>query len=222
MCCRVGKCCFCIDLRVGIITIACIWLLGDALLLVWTSHLAYVLNAAMEELRSEDFEDADPESSGRVVAAMILAGAFWMAVIGAVLSSLAVLLDIMLLAGAINARRKLLHGWMVAYAVLYGVSLVIGGLSVTVVFLYNSSYYGLSITAGMLLHVGLMVYFWIVVRSYYLELGQQYGEDGPRTTAGKVYRTVPTGDVLPAHGTYCYADGMAMAPTAPPRYTSAP
>lgn len=218
--CRVAKCCFCIDLRAGIITIASIWLLVDAILLVWTSHWSYVFKAALVRAQSEDYTDFNPNPEDRELAAMILAGVFWMSVVGAVLSSLAVLLDIMLLAGAINARRKLLYGWMVAYVVLYGVSLIIAGLSLTVVFLYNSPYYGFSIIIGILLHVALMVYFWVVVRSYYLELGHQYGEGGPRTTEGKVYCTVPTGDVVPAHGKYCYGGGGVNMATAPPCYTS--
>ncbi|XP_049769089.1 uncharacterized protein LOC126106759 [Schistocerca cancellata] len=223
MCCRVGKVCFCIDLRKGVATTAWVWLLGDAILLIVTSILtrqaweAMIRNSWRNEIEREE----------RDKKAIILAAWFWLAAVGIALSGLGVLLDFMLVKGAtdvkspLRKRRNLLQGWMAAYGVVYALGVVTAVLSVPVLFLLSPTpHHAFATAAGILLHAGLMVYFWLMVHSYSLELDQQRGECGVRPAAGNGYCTVPTGVSTPAQGTFCDAGGMTLTPTAPPRYTS--
>ncbi|XP_047099466.1 uncharacterized protein LOC124716932 [Schistocerca piceifrons] len=218
MCCRVGKVCFCIDLRKGVATISWVWLLGDAILLIVTSILtrqaweAMIRNSWRNEIEREE----------RDKKAIILAAWFWLAAVGIALSGLGVLLDFMLVKGATDVkspprkRRNLLQGWMAAYAVVYALGVVTAALSVPVLFLLRATpHHAFATAAGILLHAGLMVYFWLMVHSYSLELAC-----GARPAEGNGYCTVPAGVATLTQGTCCDADGMALTPTAPPCYTS--
>lgn len=212
MCCRVGKCCCCVNLRPGVIVIACFSLLGDALLLAWTSYVTYETRLALEKILEYGHEF-------REVSDLLPIGVFCLLVAFDVIHSVAILLHIMLLAGAITRRPRLVFGWVVAYAVLYVLFLLFSLFDVVTTYFFDT-YHGLALTAGLLVHAGLMLYFWTVVHSYHLELEQQNGEGGPRCSNGKVYHTVTTGGVFPAHDTYGDDEGgFAMQPTAPPYYT---
>lgn len=192
---------------------AIVWLLGDSSFLAWSSFVTYNLNTAVQIMEEEGFWDKKD--------VLVLIGVFWQTVMYVLLYSLAVPLDIMLLVAAINRRPRLLHGWLVAYAVVYILFLLLNAPNIIMGFAYRP-YYALGVAAVFLVHGGLTLYFWIVVRSYYQQLSPPNGEAGPRLqpTAGNVYRRLPAGEVLPGLTIYCEGGGVAMQPTEPPRYTS--
>ncbi|XP_046981977.1 uncharacterized protein LOC124551090 [Schistocerca americana] len=89
-----------------------------------------------------------------------------------VVSNAAILLDIVLFIGAFRRCRDLVQCWLHGHVVVTGVYLVYFWLVLTELFLTGSVHTGFLVLAANILGIAVTMGFWIMVRSYHLDLQQ--------------------------------------------------
>ncbi|XP_049795768.1 uncharacterized protein LOC126210554 [Schistocerca nitens] len=170
-------CCCITDWRLTTLVIAALSLLGNV------SVLAFIVERDMRMTNAVLLNFFKNNGSAPVVMLALML----------VVSNAAILLDIVLFVGAFRPCRDLVQCWLHGHVVVTGAYLVYFWLVLTDLFFTGSVRTGYFVLAANILGIALTVCFWMMVRSYHLELQQNFF----RTVSGSC-RPLITNSCVPA------------------------
>ncbi|XP_049841823.1 uncharacterized protein LOC126292062 [Schistocerca gregaria] len=151
-------CCFITDWRLTTLVISVLSLMGNV------SVLAFIVVRNMRMTNAVLLHFLKNNGSAPVVMLALML----------VVSNAAILLDVVLFVGAFRRCRDLVQCWLHGHVVVTGAYLVYFWLVLTELFLAGSIQTGYFVLTANILGIAVTVCFWMMVRSYYLDLQQTF------------------------------------------------